>query len=499
MENLAEYLLSREISDDHTQSYYENEVYTTGEYRRVVAELTDSFKENKLPRNASAILIFDDHPLALALFLTCIKNGIVPVMVSTFTLDTVLDKAVDATDASFIFSDGSRDLSRFKDRVILGELGGEMRPGKAELRILNDPATITPVEVDADRLAFFLMTSGSTGQPKIVEHVHSGMIFTTRAYTKETLGIGSEDAIYSIAKTSFGYGLANNLFFSFATGAAAYLEKEQFDVKLFFERMEHYKPTVMFGIPTAYRMILDHVAQHPEDKSKLDGVRVFVSSGEALREDIAREWKALTGRFIQDNMGSSEASAILLNQGNENKYGSAGKPVKDSEVRLIGADGKDSDAGALYFKSEGNAVGYYKNPEENALHFKDGYLMTGDVFTIDEDGYFWYAGREDNMMKYHGFWVFPKEIERKIMEFPGVKEAVVTKATVDGIDIMAAALVTTEGFEGTDKLSEFLEGELEMYKWPQEYLLFDEFPLNERGKVDLSTIKEMAEAEGADK
>lgn len=498
MENLAEFLLSRDVPDDHPQSYFENEVYTIGDYRKVVSELTEDFRKNALPRNASAILIFDDHPLALALFLTCMKNGIVPVMVSTFILDTVLDKAVKATDASMIFSDGSRDLSRFQDKVILGELGGEMRPGKAELRIVNDPEGISPVEVDAERLAFFLMTSGSTGEPKIVEHVHGGMIFTTRVYAKETLGIGSDDSIYSIAKTSFGYGLANNLFFSFATGAPAWLEREQFDVSLFFERMERMKPTVMFGIPTAYRMLLDHVAEHPEDGEKFKGVRVFVSSGEALREDISREWKALTGRFIQDNMGSSEASAILLNAGNEEKYGSAGKPVKDSEVRLIGADGRDSDAGALYFKSEGNAVGYYKNPQENALHFKDGYLMTGDVFTIDEDGYFWYAGREDNMMKYHGFWVFPKEIERKILEFPGVREAVVTKATVDGIDIMAAALVTGEEFAGTDELSEFLEGELEMYKWPQEYLLFDEFPLNERGKVDLSTIKEMAEAEGAE-
>ena len=347
--------------------------------------------------------------------------------------------------------------------------------------------------INADEIAFFLMTSGSTGEPKIVVHVHSGMIFTTDVYTKETLGINPADIIYSAAKSSFGYGLANNLFFTFSSGASAVLFGEDFTVELFFKQLDMYKPTVIFAIPSIYRLILSYLTEHPDKTSALNSFRSYLSSGEKLSAELAREWKNCTGKFLMDNMASSEASSILLNQGDVRKYGSAGRPVKGSDVFLLDADGKKSDVGALYFRSEGNAIGYYKNKKETEAHFENGCLKTGDVFKIDEDGYYWYIGREDNLLKYHGFWVLPEEIERKINEFNGVKRSVVFKVSIDDYDRMAAALEVTAEFSGVDDLKQFILKNLDEYKCPQCVLCYDKMPINDRGKINLSILKSAAE------
>ena len=193
-----------------------------------------------------------------------------------------------------------------------------------------------------------------------------------------------------------------------------------------------------------------------------------------------------------DNMASSEASAILLNKGDVNKYGSAGKPVKGSQVFLLDVDGNNSNEGTLYFRSTGNAIGYYHNQEETDAHFENGCLKTGDVFRIDEDGYYWHIGREDNLLKYHGFWVLPEEIEKKMTEFTGVKRAVVFKVNIDDYDRMAAGIEMLEDFSGIELLKEFILKELEEYKCPQCIICYEELPVNDRGKIDLSKLRKAA-------
>ncbi|MBR5228518.1 MAG: AMP-binding protein [Firmicutes bacterium] len=211
MTNLTDFLLTRDFPDDRIQSYYKNQPYTIGEYRTVIPELESKLKELNIPANASALLVLDDSLIAVSFFLACIRYGIIPILASSFTMDGAIDRIIEAADLTLLVSDGSRDLSQFKNRVILAELTGDARPGHAVLSLTNDPADIQHKHIDASELAFFLTTSGSTGLPKIVKHLHSGMIFATRTYGVETLKVTADDRIYSIAKTSFGYGLFNNL------------------------------------------------------------------------------------------------------------------------------------------------------------------------------------------------------------------------------------------------------------------------------------------------
>lgn len=492
MQNLADYLLGLDFPEEQLQSFFEHKAYTLGEYKKTVEEIVNIFEKNNLPKNISAIMILEDAPLTLAIFLACIKYGIVPLLISRYTMDDVLDQAMTASDASILITDGSRDVSRFNDSAILINLKGDCIPGAFELEFANDINVETKF-VDAGEIAFFLMTSGSTGLPKIVVHVHEGMIFTTEVYAKDTLGLNRKDVIYSAAKSSFGYGLANNLFFSFASGAPAVLYKEDFNVDLMFNHMQEYHPTVVFAIPSIYRLIMSYLENHADDMQKLDSVRSYLSSGEKLSAELAKEWKEMIGSFLMDNMASSEASAILLNKGDVNKYGSAGKPVKGSQVFLLDADGNNSNEGTLYFRSTGNAIGYYHNQEETDAHFENGCLKTGDVFRIDEDGYYWHIGREDNLLKYHGFWVLPEEIEKKMMEFTGVKRAVVFKVNIDDYDRMAAGIEILEDFSGIELLKEFILKELEEYKCPQCIICYEELPVNDRGKIDLSKLRKAAE------
>ncbi|MGP1442375.1 MAG: AMP-binding protein [Anaerovoracaceae bacterium] len=491
MQNLADYLLGLDFPEAQTRSFFEHKIYTLGDYRQTVEEIVNIFENNNFPKNVSAIMILQDAPLTLAMFLACIKYGIVPLLISTYTMDDLLDQAMTASDATILITDGSRDLSRFNNTLLI-ELKGNCAPGAFELKFTNS-FNIESKFVDASEIAFFLMTSGSTGLPKIVVHVHEAMIFTTDVYAKDTLELSPDDIIYSAAKSSFGYGLANNLFFSFATGAPAVLFREDFSVELMFRYMEEYHPTVIFAIPSIYRMIISHLENNVADMKKLDSVRSYLSSGEKLSAELAKEWKEFIGSFLMDNMASSEASAILLNRGNVDKYGSAGKPVKGSEVFLLDADGNNSNEGILYFRSVGNAIGYYHNQEETDAHFENGCLKTGDIFRIDEDGYYWHIGREDNLLKYHGFWILPEEIERKIEAFGRVKRAVVFKVTVDDYDRMAAAVEVSSDFVGSEALRRFLLNDMDEYKCPQFIICYESLPVNDRGKVDLSVLRRAAE------
>ena len=238
---------------------------------------------------------------------------------------------------------------------------------------------------------------------------------------------------------------------------------------------------------------MDYLDQHPQEVKKLGSIRLYISSGEPMDETTSREWKKITGKYISNNMGSSECSAILFDPGREDTLGSAGWPVKGTSVRLEGPDGGDSDTGVLYFTSRGNFTGYRNNPEANMDVIIDGWFRTGDVFRRDEKGCYWGLGREDNMMKYHGMWVSPAEVEKKILEFGGIRQAAVFKMTAGRHDLLAASVIPETDFEGIAKLKEFLNSEIELYKVPETFDLLESFPVNNNGKIDYPALKKRIE------
>ena len=493
--NYADYMLEHNrYSADKAVSFYRNEIYTLNDYRKEVEYIVELFRELGFQKNRSAMLVMDDSPACISLFLACIKYGIVPLLTTPFSLDSVLEKGMAAADTTYLFTEEGKERPAFYDRVLAVSIEKGLKKDLLRMTVRN-PGTVVPERfVDADESAYFLMTSGSSGIPKIVMHSHSAFPDTNQNYAVDTLKITENDRIYSVSKMCFGYGLANNLFFSLLNGAEAYLDEDPFSPEKLFTVLDDYHPTVFFSIPSAYRMILDYLEQHPEQLPKLDSIRIYISSGEPLNRKTAGEWKAITGKYISNNMGSSESSAVMFDEGHQESMGSAGWPVKGTSVRLEGPDGQDSDTGVLYFKSKGNFIGYRNNPEANQASVSDGWFRTGDVFHRDEKGCYWGLGREDNMLKYHAMWVSPAEVEQKILRFGKILQAAVYKMTVDEHDLLAASIVPEEGFEGVQALMKYLQKEMELYKCPERFDVLDSFPLNNRGKIDYPALRQRIES-----
>lgn len=484
---------NRDFPDDTPVSIFRGKTLSLVDYETATEEIEEFFWTSQVKNHTSAILFFDDCPLAIAVYLGCIRYGIVPLLISRLTLPDLLDKAIETAGASYIITDGVKDLEAFRERVTI--IRAEGNPGEEAIRmeIENPDFRNDPTFVDSDEIAYFLMTSGSSGIPKIVMHSHPAFLDTTENYAVKTLHMNASDVVYSISKMTFGFGLANSFFFPLLTGAAAYLMEGEFTPQRMFEQLDEIHPTVFFAVPSAYRMLLDYMQDHPDALQKLDSVRLFVSSGEMLKADLAKSWKEKTGRFLTNNMGSSEASAILYDPGRTDKYGSAGLPVPGTEIRLLDESGRESDTGVLYFTSKGNSIGYHNNEDENRAKFVDGWFRTGDVFRRDEDGYYWGLGREDNLLKYHGMWIAPDEIEKTLLRADGVEKAVILKLEKDGQDQLVAVLVTNGAFQGTETLPDTVLSGLEPYKWPQSYRILDALPLNQNGKTDLRKLKALFE------
>ena len=493
--NYADFILYENTYDaDQAVSIYKGETYTLNDYREEVDRILRFFQDHHFQKNRSAMLVLDDSPACIALYLACIRYGIVPVLTTPLSLDPVLEMGLQSSDATYLFTGEQQERPAFYDRVRAITVGKGLKADPLRLTLRN-PETVIPERfVDAEECAYFLMTSGSSGIPKIVMHSHPAFPDTNRNYAVDTLHITEKDSIYSVSKMCFGYGLANNLFFSLLNGAVALLDETPFSPEHFFRLLDDFHPTVFFCIPSGYRMILDYLEQHPDQLSKLDSIRIYISSGEPLSKQLASEWKKTTGKYISNNMGSSESSAVLFDEGHDESLGSAGWPVKGTSVRLEGPDGKEADTGVLYFSSKGNFIGYRNNPEANAAVIFDGWFRTGDVFRRDANGCYWGLGREDNMLKYHAMWVSPAEVEQKILSFGHIRQAAVYKMTVDQHDLLAASIVPEDDFAGVPALKAYLQSEIELYKCPEQIDVLEQFPLNSNGKTDYPVLKQRIEA-----
>ncbi len=522
--NFAQYLLyenDANLSDDHPITYFNSQIYTLSDYRESVHALVEIFQEKGLQPQSSAILLLDDSPLAASIYIACMYYGIVPVALDKRSAEETINNAVDAADISYIFIDGELDCSRFFPTVkiisasydLKNNASEKITPNTYKISVLNPNADITPKYVNSDETAYFLMTSGSTGKPKVVMHNHISMPATIKNYAIDTLKISKNDIIFSCAKLSFGLGITNDIFYPFGTGAPAILFNERFHLEVFLNIVRDIKPTIVFALPSMYQVIADYFTKNPDQLPMLECIRDYVSSGEYLPPALAEKWHNLTGKHLINNVGSSEASAYLIKTATNSKFGSAGKPVPGAEIVLLNSDQSDtavmpkkggtvddpavylSKTGTLHLRSLSNSIGYYNNPEENRLKFANDWFITGDVFRVDEEGDFWYLGREDSLLKYHGMWIAPNEIENKLSQFPSIDQAVVLKVAVGENEMLGAVLKVNDKFTDTVSIQMFIRDTMEHYKTPLIFRVVEQFPQNTRGKIDLAALKKLFEGD----
>ncbi|HLW82211.1 MAG TPA: benzoate-CoA ligase family protein [Candidatus Acidoferrales bacterium] len=345
--------------------------------------------------------------------------------------------------------------------------------------------------------AFFLYTSGSGGTPKAAIHRHEDMLHTSRGYAHGVLGLRPDDITYSVSKLFFAYGLGNGMYFPFSVGARTVLDPGKPKPERTAELLKKYRPTILFSVPTFFAALLREAARGLDvDCSSL---RMAVSAGETLPAEIFEQFKNKFGAEILDGIGSTEMLHMFLSsRPGKARAASCGSEVPGCAAKILGDDGAEvprGEIGNLWVRGGSAFAGYWKKPELTARTKKGEWVLTGDKFTCDADGYFHYCGRADDMMKVAGMWVSPSEVENALLAHPDIAEvAVVAHADENGLLHPAAYVVLKNDVACSENLSreirEFLRKNLVSYKCPQTVHFVENLPKTATGKIQRFLLRD---------
>ncbi|MBI4590621.1 MAG: benzoate-CoA ligase family protein [Candidatus Rokubacteria bacterium] len=443
------------------------------------------------------LLILPDCPEFAEAFWGTIKIGAVPVPVNPW---------LKGPDYAFLLED-----SRAKVAVVGAETVGEMatlrdrcrflrhvvvageRPAKAlgyEELLARAAPSLDAADTSRDDVALWGYTSGSTGKPKAAVHLQQDLVSAADLVGGQIFGIGPDDLIFSASKLFFVYGLGNSLYFPARVGAASVLVPERIEPERAFEVIATERPTVFFTVATLYARMLQ--VEEAERRYDLSSLRLCVSSGEALPTAIFHAWKSRFGHELLDVVGSTEAlHDFIANRPGEVRPGSSGKVIPGFEARLVDDRGNPvmpGNVGHLLIKAPTAAPYYWKRPAQTRAAMLGEWLRTGDMFYEDTDGYFYFCGRSDDMLKVGGMWVSPIEVEGAILEHPAVVEAgVIGSPDADGLTKPRAFVVLKPGSAPSDELAgeirEFVKKRLAGYKAPRWVEFVSDLPKTATGKV----------------
>jgi 4-hydroxybenzoate-CoA ligase len=370
-----------------------------------------------------------------------------------------------------------------------------------EMRTRVQAASAQPKYADThrDAMAFFLYSSGTTGEPKGVVHLQHDMWVCCETYGSSVLEIRADDRCFSVAKLFFAYGLGNAQYFPFHVGATAVLFGGRPMPEAIFDVVRQHRPTLFFGVPTAYANMLAAI----DDGAPADftSVRTCVSAGEALPAAILERWRARTAVDILDGIGSTEICHIFLtNRRGDIRPGSSGKPVEGYELDIVDDRGQSAgtgEMGDLIVRGDSTMALYWNKHEATKSALKGEWIRTGDKYSRDADGVYVHGGRSDDMIKAGGIWVSPVEVEAALIRHPFVIEcAVIAVADEDGLDKPHAFVVLRAGVVASEaiarELREFAKGLLAPYKCPRTISFLDDLPKTATGKLKRFELRKMA-------
>jgi 4-hydroxybenzoate-CoA ligase len=451
-----------------------------------------------------ALLLLDtvDFPVA---FWGAIKAGVVPVCLNTLLTPEQYAYMLADSRAKALFV--SAPLLPVV-QPILGQLpslkhvfvaGGE--PASFALSFRGElgfqRAAADLAETCCDETAFWLYSSGSTGMPKGVRHVHSSPMETARLTGQTCLGMREDDLVYSAAKLFFAYGLGNAMTFPLSVGATAVLRPERPTPELVFATLKQHQPTFFFGVPTLYAAMLAYPQGTAENSSAR--LRICVSAGEALPAEVGKAFRARFGVDVLDGVGSTEMlHQYVCNSPGALKYGTSGRAVGGYEIRLVDEKGKavpDGEVGEMLVQGPSAADGYWNQREKSRSTFEGGWTRSGDKYIRDAEGFFTYQGRTDDMFKVSGIWVSPFEVESALVGHAAVLEAaVVPKEDTDGLLKPKAFVVLKPGQTAANGLPEALKEHVKakagMWKYPRWIEFVEGLPKTATGKIQRFKLRE---------
>ncbi len=350
-----------------------------------------------------------------------------------------------------------------------------------------------------DDSAFWLYSSGSTGAAKACIHLHHDMVVCSELYAKGILGINERDRCYSVARLFFAYGLGNAGYFPLSCGATTILSRGRPNPAEIYANIERYRPTLFFSVPSNYATLLSHRRSNGRDFD-LSSVRHAISAGESLPAALYERFKERFGVEILDALGSTETlQMVIANRPGEVRPGSSGKIIPGYEARLVDEQGQDvvrGEIGALLIKGDSTCAGYWNRHEKTKETFEGHWFRTGDKYYQDEDGYFWYAGRADDLFKVNGRWLSPAEVEGALIAHPAVQEAaVIAREDKNKLTKPAAYVVVKADHFANDDLAQTLQNwvteKLGAYKRPRWIRFLPELPKTATGKLQRFKLREL--------
>jgi benzoate-CoA ligase family protein len=460
-----------------------------------------------LQRTERVLLFLDDTPAYPAAFFGSIRAGLVPLLINTLTPPDLLQfyladsgARVAICDAAFAdrFDGTACAGTRLQTLVIThGEApaSAPVRTQPASAWLTAAPRPFAAADTHRNDMAFWMYSSGSTGRPKGIVHLQHDMAYTHFSYARHLLQLTPDDVCFSVPKIFFAYGLGNSITFPFAAGASSVLLPGQPKPAAIFDCIRRYRPTVFFGLPTLYTAL----TKAPEAKTAdLASLRLAVSAAEVLSAEVFNAWKALSGLDIMEGLGSTEVLHIYLsNTPEKKKTGAAGNRVPGYEITLKDADGRevaDGQEGILWVRGDSNAPCYWNRADKTAETMREGgWIYTGDRFMRDADGFHFFRGRADDLVKVSGQWVYPLEVELCLADHPAVREcAVLAVPQADGLTTLKAFVVLADGKAGsaeiTRTLQDYVKGRLLPYKYPRLVAFLDDLPKTGTGKIDRQAL-----------
>ncbi|MGB0571475.1 MAG: benzoate-CoA ligase family protein [Alphaproteobacteria bacterium] len=473
------------IRDDDGDTSY-------AELAEAVNRAGNALAELGLAPGDRVILAIKDCPAFFFAFWGAIKAGFVPVPVNTL---------LRAGDHQFIIEDSGAACV-----VWSPEFAETMQPAIAAAKPAHDfptegnddslatrmaaaAPTLEAATATADADCFWLYTSGSTGTPKGAVHAHRDMVVCSQYYGVETLGFAADEIAFSAAKLFFAYGLGNAMMFPLWTGGQAVLFAGRPTPEVMADYIERYRPTIYYAVPTLFAAQLQALENTEADFSSL---RACVSAGESLPATLFERWRDKTGLTILDGIGTTEILHIFIgNRPGDAKPGASGKLVPGYEARIVDDEDRPvatGEIGNLLIKGGSVTSRYWNQPERTAAAITDGWIRTGDSYSVDEDGFFTCQGRSDDMLKVGGIWVSPVEIEARLVAHDAVLEAAVIGRPDDEELIKPEAfIILKDASDASDALAEdlktFCQAELARYKYPRWVHFVDELPKTATGKI----------------
>jgi acetyl-CoA synthetase len=467
----------------------------------------NAFKSLGLVRGDRVLLFLDDTPVYPAAFFGAVRAGLVPLLINLLTPPDLLQFYLGDSGARVAVAEAA-----FCDRfnatacantlletliVVNGEAGGAGPVGtitaSSWLAAFSD--RLEAADTHRNEMAFWMYSSGSTGRPKGIVHLQHDMPYTDLSYARSVLKLKPDDICFSVPKIFFAYGFGNSITFPYCAGAASLLMPGQPKPANIFEAIARYRPTVFFGLPTLYTAL----TKAPEaGAADFSSIRLAISAAEILSAEVFNAWKTLTRLEIVEGLGSTEVLHVYLsNTVEKKKPGAAGLRVPGYELSLKDQDGKDvadSGEGILWVRGDSNTPLYWNRPDKTAEGIRDGgWIYTGDRFARDADGFYFFRGRADELVKISGQWVYPTEVELCLADHPAVRECAVLAIELPDRRMTLKAFVVLndtacDAEAATKTLQDYVKQKLLPYKYPRIIQFMDDLPKTGTGKIDRQTL-----------